>query len=66
MKDYSRDQYLNEWSNPSDGGLVSSVALQAMGQQVPARAAPPIERVPMNVSLIQDPKLMAWNPYGEQ
>lgn len=65
MKDYSRDQYLNEWSNPTDDrGMVSSVALQAMGQQVPTRAAPPIERVPMNVSLIQDPKSMGYNPYG--
>ena len=66
MKDYSREQYLNEWHNPNDGAQISSAALLAMGQHVPVRAPPPIEKVPLNVSLIQDPKSMNYNPYGSQ
>lgn len=56
-KDYSLDMDPNGWIDPRANGL-SSVALQAQGMHVPQRAAPPVQKYPMGVSITQDPAFM--------
>lgn len=58
-KDYSLDMDPNGWVDPRANGM-SSVALQAQGMHVPQRAAPPVEKYPMGVSITQDPAYMGY------
>ena len=63
-KDYSLDADPNGWIDPRANGM-SSVALQAQGMHVPQRAAPPIQKYPMGVSITQDPAYMSLNGHNE-